>query len=75
MYYEEHNPPHFHAEYQGVKAVFLISSGEMIKGKNFPIRARKIIQEWAVEYKEELLKNWSLMEQNENLLKIPGADQ
>ena len=22
MFYDEHNPPHFHAEYQGEKAVF-----------------------------------------------------
>ena len=22
MYYDEHNPPHFHAEYSGNKAVF-----------------------------------------------------
>ncbi len=22
MYYDEHNPPHLHAEYQGTKAVF-----------------------------------------------------
>ena len=31
MYYDEHNPPHFHAEYQGKKAVFEFN-GIMIKG-------------------------------------------
>ena len=31
MYYDEHNPPHFHAEYQGNKAVFDFN-GNMTKG-------------------------------------------
>jgi hypothetical protein len=75
MYYEEHNPPHFHAEYQGFKAVYLIETGEKTDGKNFPTRANKIIQEWSAEHKIALLENWKLMEQSKNLFKIPGADQ
>jgi hypothetical protein len=30
MFFDEHDPPHFHAEYQGSKAVFDFS-GNMIK--------------------------------------------
>jgi hypothetical protein len=75
MYYEEHNPPHFHAEYQGHEAVFLIATGEMTKTKKFPIRAAKLIAEWAQEHQVELLENWKRMEQDQVLFKIPGADQ
>jgi len=35
MYYNDHAPPHFHAEYQGKKAAFSIETGEKVKGK-FP---------------------------------------
>jgi hypothetical protein len=31
MYYEEHGPAHFHAEYQGEQASFLVS-GEILAG-------------------------------------------
>jgi hypothetical protein len=31
MFYDEHNPPHCHAEYQGNKAVFDLR-GNIIKG-------------------------------------------
>ena len=75
MYYEEHNPPHFHFEYQGFKAIFLIETAEMIEGKGFPLKARRIVQEWCLEHKKELVDNWRLMEQGKPLFRIPGADQ
>jgi hypothetical protein len=75
MYYEEHNPPHFHSEYQGFKAVFLIETGEMIQGRGFPIKAKRLVQEWCLEHKKELVENWKLMEEGKALFRIPGADQ
>lgn len=75
MYFEEHNPPHFHAEYQGNGAIFLISNGDVIKTKNFPTKAIKLISEWAIENQKELYENWERMEKNQSLLKIKGADQ
>ena len=32
MYYEDHNPPYFHAEYNGNKAVIDIDKARVIKG-------------------------------------------
>jgi hypothetical protein len=75
MYFEEHNPPYFHAEYQGYEAVFSITTGELTETKKFPIRATKLIKEWAIEHHAELLENWKRMEQDQTLFKIPGADQ
>ncbi len=32
MYYDDHNPPHFHAEYNGNKALVEINEARVIKG-------------------------------------------
>ena len=45
MYHDDHNPPHFHAEYQGHEALFAIEDGRMLAG-NMPSKAQRIIREW-----------------------------
>lgn len=42
MYYDEHNPPHFHAEYNGNKAIVDICNARIIKGA-LPSRQLKLI--------------------------------
>ena len=42
MYYEDHNPPHFHAEYNGNKAIIDINEARVIKGA-LPSRQLKLI--------------------------------
>ena len=74
MYYREHNPPHFHAYYQGFEAIYDINAKKRVAGK-FPIKADKIIVEWIEQYTSELLEDWNLMEKGLPLKKIPGADQ
>jgi DNA mismatch repair ATPase MutS len=74
MYYREHNPPHFHAYYQGFEAIFDIKSSSKTHGK-FPKRAENIVSEWAKDYKKELLEDWNLATEEKPLRKIPGADQ
>ena len=32
MYYDDHNPPHFHADYNGQKALVDIIKGRVIRG-------------------------------------------
>ena len=58
MYFEDHNPPHFHAEYQGMKAEYDIRTLDIINGK-LPNRAHAMILEWASLHKSELLENWN----------------
>ena len=64
----EHNPPHFHAYYQGKEALFDfdgdLSDGEM------PLRQRKLITAWAEIHRDELLANWELAMNEEPLYKI-----
>ncbi len=64
----EHNPPHFHASYQGHEAVFDME-GEMING-DMPKRQRKFIAAWAEIHKDELLANWELAIAEQPLYKI-----
>jgi hypothetical protein len=56
MYYNDHSPPHFHAEYGGFEISVEIESG-IVTGR-FPPRALKNVQEWAEENRRSLIENW-----------------
>jgi hypothetical protein len=56
MFYDEHNPPHFHAEYQGKKAVFDFD-GNVIKGSLSSRTATKLVREWVDLHVLELKLN------------------
>ncbi len=73
MYHDDHNPPHFHAQYQGYEALIDIQSGEVIKGK-LPKKAIKIIKEWVSENQEDLMINWEKAISFKTLERIKGAD-
>jgi hypothetical protein len=47
MYYNDHLPPHFHAEYGGLEAVYAIESLELLRG-SLPRRAHGMVVEWAL---------------------------
>lgn len=73
MYHNDHAPPHFHASYQGFEALFRISDGSVYAGA-LPLKAQRIVQEWAVRHQAELLANW---QRGVDLLPmdlVPGAD-
>lgn len=59
MYYDDHNPPHFHAEYNGNKIIVDIVKGKVIKG-GFPGKQLKLILAWATIHQDELMQNWEL---------------
>ncbi len=60
MFFADHAPPHFHAEYQGKKAVINIKTSEMIEG-DMPIKQLKLIQAWCVIHEDELLLNFETL--------------
>ena len=64
----EHNPPHFHASYQGCNATFSFD-GELKDGE-MPQKQIKLISAWAEIHKEELLANWELAMSEQPLYKI-----
>ena len=73
MYHDDHNPPHFHAEYQGHEALFAIEDGRMLAG-NMPSKAQRIIREWADENQEALTADWDKAKSLLPLKRIKGAD-
>lgn len=68
MYFNEHNPTHFHTEYQGYKATVTIEAG-IVEGK-MPKRALNLIFEWLEIHREELLNNWKSIEESGEYSKI-----
>lgn len=68
MYYDDHNPPHFHAFYGDYKAIFNFN-GEMIEG-TMPKSKEKLIIAWALIHRDELKANWQLAKNSETLYNI-----
>lgn len=66
MYYDDHQPPHFHAIYAEHEALFRIDTLEIHEG-NLPSRAKSLVIEWAVEHREKLEENWEKVEKHEPL--------
>lgn len=59
MFFNEHSPPHFHAEYGEFKAIIDIRSFAVIEGK-LPRRALELVVDWAELHQAELLEDWEL---------------
>ena len=74
MYWRDHPPPHFHAYYQGGEGLFSIESGELIAGQ-LPPAARRILKDWALSHRAELLTNWERCRNRMPVNAVPGADE
>ncbi|HEX8522114.1 MAG TPA: DUF4160 domain-containing protein [Tepidisphaeraceae bacterium] len=57
MYYNDHEPPHFHARYGSFKAKIYIDPPALWEG-NLPPRALGMVIEWATLHREELQENF-----------------
>lgn len=57
MFFDDHNPPHFHAEYGDQKATVDINRLAVHDG-HLPPRVMGLVIEWAALHQEELLDNW-----------------
>ena len=71
MYFSqsEHGIPHFHAVYGEFNGVFNIDSIEMLEG-DLPLRAQRLVKDWAAQYQLELLQMWQTNEQKQ----LPGLE-
>jgi hypothetical protein len=58
MYFNDHSPPHFHAEYGEWEAVYVIDTLDVLRGE-LPRRAHIMVIEWALANREELRTNWA----------------
>ena len=69
MYYNDHNPPHFHAEYAGRKALVDVQSGRILRGA-LPARQLKLVLAWNELHRDELMQNWELSKSGRPLNRI-----
>jgi hypothetical protein len=58
MYFDEHNPPHFHVRYNEHRAVMSILELNVLAGR-LPGRVRSLVQEWAEQHQDELMRMWN----------------
>ncbi|MEW6620841.1 MAG: DUF4160 domain-containing protein [bacterium] len=73
MFYDEHSPPHLHAEYQGSKAVFDFE-GNIAKGSLGSRTATKLVREWIDLHLGEIEKDWQLASEGKEIRKIAPLD-
>ncbi len=64
----EHNPPHFHAQYQNFKAILSLD-GELLAGE-LPKRQMHYVVTWAMLHHDELVADWELAMEGAEVYKI-----
>ena len=64
-----HHRPHFHAYYQQSVAVFAIDPVECIGG-SIPRTQQRLVEAWAEIHREELQRDWTLLQSGQPPFKI-----
>ena len=65
MYFGDHVPPHFHAEYAEFSAQISIKDFAILQGY-LPPKAFALVVEWASVHKEALMSNWNNLSKDGN---------
>lgn len=73
MYYDDHDPPHVHVEYQGRKAT-IDFAGEVVGGSLGSHTALRLVREWIGLRESELSRDWKLAREREPLERIDPLD-
>jgi len=68
MLWREHRPPHFHARYGDEEITVEIETGKV--NGNMTKRALNLVLEWRELHKEDLAREWELVEQKKALFPI-----
>ena len=66
---KQHHAPHVHAECSGDEAVFAILTGEVLAGQ-LPSGKTRLVQAWIEIHRDELLADWQLAVNGEEVFKI-----
>jgi len=69
MFFDDHNPPHFHAEYGGDRALIEIRALSIFAG-HLPPRVMGLVIEWAALHQQELYADWEKAREHQELEKI-----
>lgn len=70
MYFDDHAPPHFHAEYAEHVALIRIDNLKIHKGR-LPRGVHADVRKWGKLHRTELEENWELAHQHRQLKPIP----
>jgi hypothetical protein len=73
MDYNDHLPPHFHAEYAEHEAIYIIDTLDILRGE-LPRRAHSMVVEWALAHRAELRDNWDRARARIPLLEVQPLD-
>lgn len=60
MYFNDHNPPHFHVRYEEFRAIIGIDPLGLRDGQ-LPPRVLALVYEWAEMHRAELAENWTTL--------------
>ena len=69
MFFDDHLPPHFHAEYGDLELIVNINTLAIVQGK-FPPRALGLVMEWAALHQTELKADWEKAKSKQSVDKI-----
>lgn len=69
IFYNDHNPPHFHAKYGEHKALISIEDGSVLAG-GLPNRALDLVEEWRLLHISDLQDDWNLAAEHKPLRRI-----
>jgi hypothetical protein len=69
MFFDDHNPPHFHAEYGSDMALIDIRTLSVFSGR-LPPRVMGLVIEWATLHQLELINDWDRARGQKELQKI-----
>jgi len=73
MFFDDHNPPHFHALYGDHEVLIDINTLAVFAG-HIPPRALGLVIEWATLHQDELINDWHRAQGHEPLSKIEPLD-
>ena len=69
MFFDDHNPPHFHASYGEEEALIEIRTLTVFAGQ-LPPRVLGLVIEWATLHQQELMGDWQRGQNKQSLVKI-----
>jgi len=69
MYFNDHNPPHFHVKYNESRTLITIEEFKILEG-HLPARILGLVIEWAELHRSELMQNWDMVKNSGRYIKI-----
>mgnify|MGYP001566021829 CR=1 FL=1 len=70
MFFDEHPPAHFHADYAEFSAVVRVQPIEVLES-TLPPRAVSMVLEWAARNQAGLIDNWERLHSGQAVRRLP----